>query len=323
MNERGRRPFPADAVEVYEYERPDKTVVFEKIKYVWEEDGERKKSFKIRYQTREQVASGSVHWWTWGAPPCIRRYPYELPRLLEAVMAGERIYIVEGEKDAHAVMDAWGYAATTHPTGSAGGVSGAGWTQEMAQWFAAGYRLGDRGGFRSEIVVVADADPTGLWLAARTAAVLRKWAAWDAGHIRVVLPAVDGIGADISDHITEDLTETSLVRVSSEELRRAAGKVDEVVRVAGFKVAFGSGGADEEVRDLRKRGGRVQRIRADVDCRILDGAGPDPASRRSGNGIPEPETDLGPAAGGRYTAAGVRLGVADRRRAGSTTRKEG
>lgn len=259
------------ATELYEYERLDGSCAFQKVKFEGVDAGTglRRKSFKIRYQTSEQVASGSVHWWTWREPPWVGRYPYELPRLFEAVTRGEKVYIVEGEKDAEAVIDAWGYAASTHPMGvsggkGAGGVgTGAGWSKEQLEWFARAYRLGDSavgGGMRSEIVIVADRDPTGLWLAARTYRGLRKWARWDAGRIRVVLAAVEEKGADVSDHLAADYTESSLVRMGVGELLAAAGEVQEAVKKTGWSVAFGS--VSDAVGSKRRR------------IRVPDGVGP-------------------------------------------------
>lgn len=234
------------ATELYEYERLDGSCAWQKVRFdLVDEKGEVVgKTFRPRWQTREQRASGSPHWWTWGDPPWIGRYPYELPALFEALIEGWDIWICEGEKDAHSVMEApdWGYVATTHPTGSAGGAARAGWTPDQIAWFAAGYRLGERSGRRSLVTVVADNDPTGLWLAAATRTRLIRWAGWDPGRVRVVLPAVEEHGADISDHIQEDLSESSLVTVGVDALREAAGAVADRVRPEGFRVAFGSGG---------------------------------------------------------------------------------
>jgi hypothetical protein len=109
-------------------------------------------------------------------------------------------------------------------------------------WLAAAHRCGVAGTARSEVVIVADVDPTGLWLAARTWKLLRRVGMWDMARVRVVLPAVEEKGADISDHIAAGWSESSLVRMRVGELLEVAGEVERrVVALGGFKIAFGSG----------------------------------------------------------------------------------
>lgn len=47
----------------------------------------------------------------------VQLVPYRLPRVLEAVRAGETVYLVEGEKDC-ATLEAWGLPASTNPGGA-------------------------------------------------------------------------------------------------------------------------------------------------------------------------------------------------------------
>jgi 5S rRNA maturation endonuclease (ribonuclease M5) len=80
--------------------------------------------------------------WAWSTKG-VRRVLYRLPKVLEAVKAGTPIYVVEGEKDVHAIEEAGG-VATTCPGGAGR------WRAEYAE------ALGD-----AEVIVVADADQTG------------------------------------------------------------------------------------------------------------------------------------------------------------------
>lgn len=66
--------------------------------------------------------------------------PYRLPQVLAAIGRGDRIYVVEGEKDVHAVEDA-GAAATCNPMGAGK------WRDEYSEY------LRD-----AEVVIVADRD---------------------------------------------------------------------------------------------------------------------------------------------------------------------
>jgi hypothetical protein len=47
----------------------------------------------------------------------VRRVPYHLPRLIEAVARGDRVFVVEGEKDVHTLVDL-GLVATTNAGGA-------------------------------------------------------------------------------------------------------------------------------------------------------------------------------------------------------------
>src|SRR5262249_51023915 len=54
--------------------------------------------------------------WVWKTKNT-RRVLYRLPQVIDAVLAGETIYIAEGEKDVHA-LEAAGVVATTSPMGA-------------------------------------------------------------------------------------------------------------------------------------------------------------------------------------------------------------
>jgi hypothetical protein len=117
--------------------------------------------------------------WVWGrgkAPYTL----YRLPRVAEAVAAGERVFLVEGEKDVDALERA-GVAATTAP-GGAGKV----WRPEYSEALCGAY-----------VTIVADRDEAGRKHARKAAEALADVAA----EVVVVEPAVNRPHADASDHL--------------------------------------------------------------------------------------------------------------------------
>jgi hypothetical protein len=92
--------------------------------------------------------------WAWGLDG-VETVPYRLPRVRAAVAAGERVFVVQGEKDVHA-LEALGLTATTSPLGPLQ------WTEAHADFL--------RG---AEAVVVPGADRWGGVHAARVLATLR------------------------------------------------------------------------------------------------------------------------------------------------------
>lgn len=249
-----KRETRLEPVEAYEYQRLDGSVAWWKVRYLVRdaETGEViGKTFRPWWCPPENKLSGVL---VAGDPPFIDRYPYELPRLWAAIEAGETVYLVEGEKDSHSVMDAWGYAASTHPSGVAGGREKAGWSRTQLDWLRKADRQRLRGVARSELVVVVDRDPTGAWLAWRTYRGLIEVAGWDRQRVRLVLPAGDGQHEDVSDHIERGWSPGSLVPVSVGALQRLAGTVETTVRRLGeFRVAFGSGPTEIDVEWLAAR----------------------------------------------------------------------
>jgi hypothetical protein len=124
--------------------------------------------------------------------PEVRRVPYHLPRLIEAVAAGETIYIVEGEKDVHAI-EAAGGAATCNPMGA-------------GKWRGQTYNMYFGG---ARVIVVADADEAGRLHAMDVAGSLSEMA----GSATIVEPAE---GKDVSDHLAAGRSLAELVVVQGE-----------------------------------------------------------------------------------------------------------
>lgn len=130
--------------------------------------------------------------WIWNLRE-VERVLYRLPEILAAVERGERIFVVEGEKDADA-LTGLGLAATTNPGGA-------------GKWRA---RYGEplRG---ARVAVIPDRDAAGIAHAESVAKALRGVA----GEVRIL--ELEGLAAkgDASDWI---------------EVRRREGKADAVAR---------------------------------------------------------------------------------------------
>lgn len=105
-----------------------------------------------------------------------RRVLYRLPKVLEAARAGDGVFVVEGERDVHA-LEAQGIVATCNPGGAGK------WRDEYSEAL--------RG---ADVVVVADRDKAGGKHALEVARSLEGTAA----SVDVVEPAV---GSDVSDHL--------------------------------------------------------------------------------------------------------------------------
>lgn len=135
---------------------------------------------------RQRVPDGNGGW-TWRLGDT-RRTLYHLPDVLKAVRAGETVYVVEGEKDVHA-LQAVGAAATTNPGGAGK------WRPEHTKQLAGAH-----------VVIVQDRDDAGRLHAAQVVAELQGTAA----SVCLVEPAA---GKDVSDHLAAGLPLTGLVDV--------------------------------------------------------------------------------------------------------------
>src|SRR2546426_1487998 len=129
--------------------------------------------------------------WTWKLGR-VRRVLYRLPELRAAVAAGRLIYIVEGEKDVHAV-EAVGAVATCNPGGAGK------WRSEYTRTLQG-----------AKVIVVADRDAPGQKHAHAVAVLLSGTAA----SVGLREPAV---GKDVSDHLAAGKKLSDLVPVMIEE----------------------------------------------------------------------------------------------------------
>jgi putative DNA primase/helicase len=119
--------------------------------------------------------------WTWKLGG-VRRAPYQLPKLIEAVKSGAPVWIAEGEKDVHA-LERLGFAATCN----AGGAGK--WREEYCEHLN-----------RAQVIVVPDCDEPGRKHAQQVATML----AGIADEIRVLdLDRERDSGFDVSDWLAD------------------------------------------------------------------------------------------------------------------------
>ena len=156
----------AELVAAYDYTDEQDHLLYQAVRYF-------PKGFRRR---RPDGHSG----WTWKLGDT-RLVLYRLPRVLAAVAAGQPVYVVEGEKDVHAIERA-GATATT----IIGGASGR-WLPEFSRLLA-----------KTRVLVVADDDPPGRKRAAATARAIARLG----GQVEVVRAAA---GKDAADHLAAGL----------------------------------------------------------------------------------------------------------------------
>jgi 5S rRNA maturation endonuclease (ribonuclease M5) len=147
--------------------------------------------------------------WLWGrgkAPYLL----YRLPRVLEAIKTGERVWLVEGEKDADALERA-GAVATTTPGGA-----GKSWRPEYTEALRGAY-----------VTIVADRDDAGRKHARKAFAALQD----DAAEVVLVEPAVNQPHADASDHLAAGFGLDDFARLDPGE-QPAGGADEELPEVA-------------------------------------------------------------------------------------------
>jgi hypothetical protein len=127
----------------------------------------------------------------------VRRVLYRLRELLAGLVAGDPIWVVEGEKDVNR-LHTQGYVATCN----AGGAGK--WRPEYAEVFRVCV---------SEVRIIADRDAPGYRHAIDVAASLRRVGA----NVRVFEAA---IGKDVSDHLDAGRTIEELIEIGPEERLR-------------------------------------------------------------------------------------------------------
>jgi 5S rRNA maturation endonuclease (ribonuclease M5) len=210
-DQRTSRNGTGEATEVYLYVAEDGEALFEVGRFEPGFDG-KKKSFLQRRPGRSDWKGGIGK---------TRRVLYRLPRVLAAIEAGEEIYVVEGERDVHA-LEALGKVATCNPGGAGKGK----WRPEYAETL--------RG---ADAIVIADRDDVGRAHVKEIAESLKGIAR----EVKVLEPAA---GKDVSDHIAAGLPLDRLVEQGSGPRRRTgdisgdAFALDAPTRIASI---WGSG----------------------------------------------------------------------------------
>jgi putative DNA primase/helicase len=144
--------------------------------------------------------------WSWNLNGT-RRVPFNLPKVLAAVRAGEPVWVAEGEKDVLALERA-GVVATCNPMGAG---------KWYDKWNYSQYLAG------ATVTVVADRDQAGRDHAAKVAESLRGVGC----SVRVVEPAVNREHADAADHLAAGLGLEDFVEPGSERPPKAESESDE------------------------------------------------------------------------------------------------
>jgi replicative DNA helicase len=154
-------------VDVYPYTDEHGELLFEVVRF-------EPKDFR---QRRPDDRGGRI-WGTKG----VRRVPYRLPQVLEAVKAGRTVYACEGEKDVHA-LEAVGEVATCNPMGAGK------WRSEHSEALKGA----------TEVVVVADRDEEGRKHARQVVEAITPVV----GRVLRVEPKV---GKDVAEHLGAGLS---------------------------------------------------------------------------------------------------------------------
>ena len=161
---------------------------------------------------------------------------YRLPRVVEAVTAGTTVYVVEGEKDVHA-LESVGAVATTSPMGAGK------WHKVDATPLHGGH-----------VVVVADRDDAGR----RHAAAVLGSLTGKAGSLTLVLPKA---GKDAADHVAAGHGLGELVPAELPDDDAEAAEMD---AAAAFARAVDGAAYDLRVREAARRKVATERS-GDVD----------------------------------------------------------
>jgi hypothetical protein len=167
----------AEIVATYDYTDADGHLLYQAVRY-----------FPKAFKRRRPDGNGG---WTWSLQG-VQQVLYRLPRVLAAVAATQVVYVVEGEKDVHAVERAGATATTV-----LGGVNGT-WPPEFSRLLA-----------KTRTVVVADDDDPGRQRARRIAASIGE----HGGQVDLVRPIT---GKDASDHLAAGKTLADLLPLDAQ-----------------------------------------------------------------------------------------------------------
>ena len=152
-----------------------------------------------------------------------RRVLYRLPQVLQAVAAGRTIFVVEGEKDVHA-LEAAGETATTNPMGAGK------WRPEYSKALAGA----------AEVVIVADRDQPGI---DHAKAVLKSLESESTiGHLLIVEAKE---GKDAADHLAagHPVDELQILAVANDTNGNGPDPVPSWNRVRGWEESSAPAGA--------------------------------------------------------------------------------
>ena len=190
----------AEIITTYDYVDEHGRLLYQAVRY-WPKE----------FRRRRPDGNGGWIWKLTGADgePAVPLVLYRLPKVLAAVEAGQVVYVVEGERDVHAIERAGGTATT-----NLGGAEGK-WLPEWSKLLA-----------KTKVAVVADADDPGRKRARRIAASLQE----HGGQVEVVQPAT---GKDTADHLAAGKTLADLQPLDQpSEAGTATSNTAAVIRVA-------------------------------------------------------------------------------------------
>ena len=145
QNNNGRKKQKRKVSRIYDYTDRDGKILYQVLKY---ED----KSFSQRHPDGNNG-------WIFNVKG-VKRVPYRLPKVIDAVKSGEVIFVVEDEKDVH-TLESEGFSCATTNSGGAGK-----WFKEFSQYFEG-----------ADVVIIPDNDKSGKNHAQDVARKLNKSAA--------------------------------------------------------------------------------------------------------------------------------------------------
>jgi len=223
---RGEWTPAGDAVAVYDYADEAGNLLYQVLRTA-------DKQFRQRIPDPSCKAG-----WAWKLGTT-RRVLYRLPKVIEAVEAGQVIYVCEGEKDVQALEYA-GAVATCNPGGAGK------WKQEFDAHFAG-----------ADVVIVADKDEPGRRHALRVAEGLRA--------VEATVKIVEALeGKDAADHIAAGHTLGDLMPRAAEPGRASADDSGDREAARGpSQAAVLAQLAEERYRLLGSEDGRPYAVRRD------------------------------------------------------------
>ncbi|WP_337007229.1 telomere-associated protein [Microbacterium sp. LB12] len=215
-----------ERVTTYPYFNAEGTLVEEVIRETATVDGETRKRFKQRFlgPNGRMVAK---------KPDDFVSVLYRHPEVLQAIEAGTRVWLLEGEKDVENA-EAAGLVATTNAQGSGS------FPRELAEIFQG-----------ADVAVVADRDVAGY----SRAAELHKLLGGVGATVTLYRPAVDDDKADLTDHLEAGYTVDQLEQLTpnAAQLLAMLGELR--------KMLTGEGRSDT-----------VQVCRDEIDAQLASGA---------------------------------------------------
>ena len=195
-------------VATYKFQDENGTLMYEKLRYI-DENG--KKSFGHRRPDPDMP--GEFIYDAKG----VQKILYRLPHVLEAISAGEPVWLVEGEKDVDTLVKKYGVCATTMSSGAGH------WESEYSQILSGA----------SVLEIIADNDDAGKTHAMSVAAQVRALGGtanvWVSPYGKDITDHIEaGYEPDQLDELNYEIPEDS-VQLESEEEQSSGERILDVV----------------------------------------------------------------------------------------------